>query len=824
MQGVILNVGEARSLILGDDGQRYAFTPMGWGRDDLQPQIGMRVDFEVQGTEAADVYPIPEAATPTPPEADAPATPTDAPPATDAPPVKPPAPPAQPPSGDTGGRRGLYLALAGVGALVVVAVVAFAMGVFGSSGPPVGKEIARHTHEGQVYVLVEYGDELAVFSGSGAPVTRRSLAEDVLRSYAWGQVVAGFDTGTLRGVSEKVRRLDDGGSDARRLSNGVIAIFDQLDGLKASIPILGSISAMDVVRDSFDGVEEAEALIRALDSELNALGDNAASLSSASERILRVDPSAASGREMESLFAEASGAARDMESTVQDVRGFVSDAAAAAADLESALQAGSGTPVIGDTLGNFAGRVGRFESALAGLSGLMGEFESELGALAQDMEDGIDSAGKTLQADVERWLEAPYDTEWPPADPERRPDGVAQATERRPAEVARATVPTIAPTNTPEPEPTSAPAQAAVPTNTPKPASIPAPTNTPVPTPIPAPTDTPTPAAVPTNTPTPTPTPAQATVPTNTPTPIPAPINTPTPIPVPTATPTHTPTPTATPTPVPAWERIAFTSNRDGIGDWEIYVMNSDGSGMTQLTDNKAWDGGPSWSPDGRRIAFTSNRHDNFTASQDFDIYVMNSDGSGVTRLTNSGGIGSSWSPDGRRVAFTSSRDGNFTSSGNLDIFVMNSDGSVVTRLTDNEALDSGPSWSPDGERIAFSSDREGDWEIFVMNADGSGVTRLTDNEALDSSPSWSPDGERIAFSSNRDGDWEIFVMNADGSGVTRLTDNSTNDTDPSWSPDGRRIVFLSEQDREIFVMNSDGSGVTRLAYGWGPSWSPGPR
>ena len=69
MQGVILNVGEARSLILGDDGQRYAFTPTGWGRDDVQPEIGMRVDFEVQGT---DVYPIPDATTPTPPAADAP--------------------------------------------------------------------------------------------------------------------------------------------------------------------------------------------------------------------------------------------------------------------------------------------------------------------------------------------------------------------------------------------------------------------------------------------------------------------------------------------------------------------------------------------------------------------------------------------------------------------------------------------------------------------------------------------------------------------------------------------------------------------------------
>ena len=527
MQGVILNVGEARSLILGDDGQRYAFTPLEWRRDDVEPQIGMRVDFEVRGTEAADVYPIPEATTipgappaqpPTPPaKPGAPPAQPPAPPATapGAPPARPATPPTTtrrpapsvstpaatparpaapptttrgtappkppaPPPGDPGGRRRLYWALA-AGALVVLGVVAaFALGLFGSSGPPVGREIARHAHEGQVYVLVEYGDELAVFSGSGAPVTQRGLAGDVLRSYAWGQVVAGFDTGGLAGVSDRVRRLDDDVSDARRLSNGVVAIFDELDGMKANIPLLGSISAMDVVRESFDGVEEAETLVRNLDSELNALGDNAASLSRASEGILGVEPSSVSGREMETMFAGASGAARDLESTVRDVRGFVSDTADAVADLERALRSGSDTPVIGDALGNFAVRVGRFESAMSGLSGLLGGFESELGGLAQDMEGGIESAGKALQADLDRWLAEPYDAEWPPADPDRRPAGIAQApaassaptpqaAERRPAEVARAAAPSPAPMFTPMPTPTPAPTSTPAPTATPTP-------------------------------------------------------------------------------------------------------------------------------------------------------------------------------------------------------------------------------------------------------------------------------------------------------------------------------------------------------------------
>ena len=243
----------------------------------------------------------------------------------------------------------------------------------------------------------------------------------------------------------------------------------------------------------------------------------------------------------------------------------------------------------------------------------------------------------------------------------------------------------------------------------------------------------------------------------------------------------------------PDGRRIAFDSKREG--NWEIYVMNADGSGVTRLTYNDAVDGSPAWSPDGRRIAFESGHGWNW------EIYVMNADGSGVTRLTDNDARDRypTWSPDGRRIAFDSNHVGN------IEIYVMNADGSGVARLTYNRHGDYFPAWSPDGRRIAFSSELDENDEIQVMDA--SGVTRLTNNEVNDWVPNWSPDGQRIAFSSGHFGDFEIYVMNADGSGVTRLTYNDANDLSPAWSPDGRRIAFSSDRDGnfEIYVMSAAG-------------------
>jgi Tol biopolymer transport system component len=253
--------------------------------------------------------------------------------------------------------------------------------------------------------------------------------------------------------------------------------------------------------------------------------------------------------------------------------------------------------------------------------------------------------------------------------------------------------------------------------------------------------------------------------------------------------------------------KLAFVGNEDG--DDEIYSINPDGSGVTQLTKNTVTDGGPAWSPDGQQIAFASNRDGNY------EIYVMGADGSNPTRLTNdaSGDYHPTWSPDGQRIAFESGRDGN------AEIYVMAADGSNPTRLTNDPGADNDPAWSPDGQKIAFDSARAPygpDAEIYVMDADGSNPTPLTDNAATDWMPAWSPDGHRIVFSSNRAGpvlDFDVYVMSADGSDQTPLTTDHGFNVAPAWSPDGRRIAFNGDRadGQKVRVIDADGSGETRV-------------
>jgi Tol biopolymer transport system component len=251
---------------------------------------------------------------------------------------------------------------------------------------------------------------------------------------------------------------------------------------------------------------------------------------------------------------------------------------------------------------------------------------------------------------------------------------------------------------------------------------------------------------------------------------------------------------------------IALSSNRESR-DAEIYSMWADGSGVRRLTRSPYFDGLATWSPNGRKIAFYSQR------SPRGDVYVMNPDGSATRNLTGNLAHDSlgSWSPDGRRIAFDSDREGG-------GIYVMNADGSGQRLLVSQSGLDGNPQWAPDGRTILFRTASDGDEEIYTMDADARNPRNLTNHPRRDGEGGflWSPDGTRIAFTTNRDGNTEIYVMDADGSDPQRLTRSPGAEALVSWSPDSRRIAFQrwpSTPRWGFFVMNADGTHIRKVTW-----------
>ncbi len=241
--------------------------------------------------------------------------------------------------------------------------------------------------------------------------------------------------------------------------------------------------------------------------------------------------------------------------------------------------------------------------------------------------------------------------------------------------------------------------------------------------------------------------------------------------------------------------------------DYDVYVMDSDGSDLKLISMGPAEHAGhPLWSPDGTRLAFTSDRDEVPGAAGDMDIYVADLGSGYVHRVTwgGTGGPPSSWSPDGESIVFVAG-----------DVYLVDIADGAKTRLTtiedpftQPETLFESPTFSPDGSRIAYVERSRtfvssGTWPpkpifirtgaIFVTGLDGLGATRLTNSLAPDGDPTkwtdddrfpaWSPDGTQIVFSSDQGCDdcTDLFVINADGTGRHRITDNTDKALDSAW-------------------------------------------
>jgi TolB protein len=257
---------------------------------------------------------------------------------------------------------------------------------------------------------------------------------------------------------------------------------------------------------------------------------------------------------------------------------------------------------------------------------------------------------------------------------------------------------------------------------------------------------------------------------------------------------------------------IGFASNRSG--NFEIWLMDWDGSNQRQITRHNALSILPSWSADSQRMVYTS-----FFGGTS-DMYVISRRGGARTRIPTGLNLNTSatFSPISNDVAFVGSV------AGNPDIYVVKDDGSNRRRLTHDSSIESTPEWSPNGRQISFTSGRSGSPQIYTMDAEGSSVQRISFEGEWNDDATWSPDGSQLAYTSRVNGRFQIRVADL-ATHQSRILAGEGSNEQPAWSPDGRWVAFQSNRSGrwQIYRMRVDGTDLLQLTFDGenkDPDWS----
>lgn len=266
----------------------------------------------------------------------------------------------------------------------------------------------------------------------------------------------------------------------------------------------------------------------------------------------------------------------------------------------------------------------------------------------------------------------------------------------------------------------------------------------------------------------------------------------------------------------PDGSEIIFQSVRDGNKFYQIYKMDTKGGDAKLISTGKGKTTCSYFSPDGKKVIYSSSHLDpkseveepkgkkgySWDFEKSMDIFQANPDGTELKQLTNSKGYDAeaTYSHDGKKIVFTSQRDGD------LELYIMDSDGKNQKRLTNHKGYDGGAFFSPDGKKIVFRRfDNEGNAQIVIIDSDGKNEKYLTNTKGINWCPSFHPNGKHIVFSSNFEDkkNFELYLMGTDGENLRRITFDKSSDVLPIFSPDGKKLMWTStrkDKKSQVFI------------------------